>query len=63
LGWSFEYPLGCAQSDGLDLARDGPHKAGELAGDGHDDLVAIHATCGEPPELCTQSQLRFPGDG
>ena len=32
-------------SHGFDVLSGDPHEAGELAGDGHDDLVAVHAAC------------------
>ena len=34
-------------SNGLDVLRNGPHKAGELARDRHHDLVAVDPACRE----------------
>jgi len=31
----------CLKSNGLDVLRNGPHKAGKLARDRHHDLVAV----------------------
>ena len=48
---------------GLDLAGDGPDKAGEFAGDGGDgDLGLLFAHPGEVDITVVQTALRFPGD-
>ena len=49
-------------SDRSDLLADGPHEAGELAGHGDDELVAIHAADGELAKASTQAQLCLPVD-
>ena len=46
----------------FNLLGDGPHEAGELTCDGHDDLVAVHAARGEPAKTRTQAHLGFPAD-
>ena len=46
----------------LDALADGPDKPGELAREGDDDLVRVHAPGAQAPVLGAQAQLRFPGD-
>ena len=47
-------------SDGFDAVGGGPDEAGEFAGDGDHDLVAVKSARGELAKARAQTQLGFP---